>query len=199
MKNKIDLGGVKTSASAAKANHPIVEITDKDTMTLLEQFALINPQFKTLENQSKTLSKQLAPKIRAIYFNRLAGMAPDSSTVVVVAGGRSIKLTVKEQYSKTVTDEAALVAAIGQELVDLHFRQATVLKLDLDKCPESKQEAFATGVLALAKALEVSDAVTASQCIQPNAGFHEQRTTLLTIEQNLALDAALPVTAYPQL
>jgi hypothetical protein len=196
---KIDLGGVKTSAVSTRSSLPVVEITDDGTRQLLEQFALVNPQFKTFKNQSETLSKQLAPRIKALYFSRFAGVEAESSTLLAVAGGRSIKLTTKNSYSKTVLDEAGLIAAIGQPLTGKYFRQATVLKLDLDKCPEDKQEAFATRVLALAQELGVTDAVSATQCIQPVAGFHVARTTLLTAEQNIALDAVLPITAYPQL
>jgi len=166
---------------------------------LLEQFAVINPQFKTLKNQSETLSKQLAPEIRALYFTHFKGITPESSTMLVMAGGRSIKLITKNRYSITVTDETGLIEAIGAKNVAKYFHQATVLKLDLDKCPADKQEAFASGVIQLAQQMGVTDAVSATQCIQPVAGFHDARTVALTPEQNIALDTILPVTAYPQL
>jgi len=196
---KLDLGGVKTAATSTRSNHPTVEVTDEATIALLEQFAVVNPQYKTLKNQSETLTKQLAVRIKAIFFNRFKGVTPESSTLLVVAGGRSIKLTTKNAYSKGLSDEAPLVAAIGQELTSKYFRQATVLKLELDKVETDKQETFANGVLKLAEELGVTDAVSATQCIQPVAGFHEARTTVLTVEQNIAIDAVLPITAYPQL
>jgi hypothetical protein len=111
----------------------------------------------------------------------------------------AIKLTTKNAYSTQLSDDAPLIAAIGQELVSRWFRQATVLKLDLDKCPEEKQEDFATQVLALADKLGVTDCVSAKQCIQPKAGFHEARTSILSADMNMKLDAVLPITAFPQL
>jgi hypothetical protein len=98
---------------------------------LLEQFAVINPQFKSLKNASETLSKQLAPRIRALYFDHFKGITPETSTMLVVAGGRSIKLITKNRYTTTVLDEEALIAQIGAKLVRKYFHQATVLKLDL--------------------------------------------------------------------
>jgi hypothetical protein len=196
---KLDLGGIKTAATSTRATHPVVEIADKETLELLEQFVVINPQFKTLKNQSETLSKQLGPRIRALYFTRFAGVTPESSTMIAVAGGKSIKLTTKNAYTTKLLEETAIIHVIGAEMTAKYFRQATVLKLDLEKCPEDKQEAFATGVLELAKTLGVTDAVSATQCIQPVAGFHESRTSILTAEQNIAVDMVLPVTAYPQL
>lgn len=74
-----------------------------------------------------------------------------------------------------------------------------MLAIDLDKAAEDKQDAFASGVIALAQSMGCMEAVSAKQCIQPRAGFHEARTTLLTPAQNLALDALMPVVAYAQL
>jgi hypothetical protein len=197
---KLNLTGIAANAAASsKPTHPVVEVTDTDMRQLLEQFVVINPQFKTLKNQSETLSKQLGPKIRALYFNRFAGITPDSSTMIVLAGGKSVKLITKDAYSTKLADESALVDALGAAIVSKHFRQATVIKLDLAKCPDDKQDQFANGVIELAAKLGVTDAVSATQCIQPVAGFHESRTTILSPEQNIALDACLPVTAYPQL
>ncbi len=196
---KLDLGGVKTASSSSRAAHPVVEVTDSETRTLLEQFTLINPQFKTLKNQSETLSKQLAAPIRRLFWSKWAGVEPESSTLLCVVGGKSVKLTVKNSYTKTVTDEAGLLAAIGEELTAKHFKQATVLKIDFDKIPDDRKEEFASKILADAEAMGCSDAVSASQCIQPVAGFHESRSSILTVEQNEAIDRIIPITAYPPL
>jgi hypothetical protein len=195
---KLNLTGIAAAPSSSRSTHPVV-LADADTLKLLEQFAQINPQFKTLKNQSETLSKQLADPIRRMFWSKWNGVEQESSTLLCVAGGRSIKLTCKNAYSKGLSDEAPLIAAIGQELTTKYFRQATVLKLELDKMPEDCQEKFATQVLELATKLGVTDAVTATQCIQPKPGFHEARSTILTLEQNLAVDKVLPITAYPQL
>jgi hypothetical protein len=196
---KLNLAGVASAPSSARSAHPTVE-APPEMQALLDQFALINPQFKTLKNQSETLSKQLAPHIRRLYYSRFNGVEAESSTLLVIAGGRTVKLTCKNSYAKTCTDETQLVAAIGQELTDKWFKQATVLKLDLDKAPEDKQEKFATAVLKLATDMGLpEEVVTATQCIQPKPGFHEARTSLLSVEQNVKLDSVLSITAYPQL
>lgn len=197
--NKLNLRGIQSAPSSARSAHPTIQIADQETQRLLEQFATINPQFKNLKNQSETLSKQLSPRIKALFFERFTGIEAESSTMLVTAGNRTIKLITKNSYSKLLLDDAALIAALGAELTAKYFKQATIIKLDLDKAPADKQEAFANGVIELAQKLGVTDAVSASQCIQPIVGFHEMRTTLLTAEQNIALDRVLPITAYPQL
>jgi hypothetical protein len=195
---KLNLDGIAAAPSTAASKHPIVT-PDGETAALLEQFGIINPQFKRLKNQSETLSKQLAQPIRELFYRTFAGVAPTSSTMLAVAGGQTIKLTTKNAYSKQCASEALIIAAIGAELCAKHFRQATVLKLDLDKMPEDKQEGFATAVVKLAQEHGVIGAVSASQCIQPAPGFHEARTIILSPEQNVALDAAIACTAYPQI
>jgi hypothetical protein len=90
------------------------------------------------------------------------------------------------------------VRRFGDELVDKHFHWRTKYSVDYDLIPETQQEAFAAGVEELRVRLGVpAEAVTAKQFIEPNAGFHESRTVLLTPEQNNALDALLPVRANP--
>jgi hypothetical protein len=196
----IDLSGITAEPTTSRAKHPTVEV-DAETMKMLEQFAQLNPQFKSLKNQSETLGKQLAGRIKKVFFGTFAGVTPESSTMLVTAGGRTIKLTVKNAYSKTVTVKQypLLVAAIGEELAKKHFHQVTVLKLELDKAPEDKAEAFANAVIKLAREMNVTQAVSASQCYQPVAGFHDARTTLLTDKQNVALDEVMPIVAYAQL
>jgi hypothetical protein len=196
---KLDLSGISSASTSTRASHPVVQIDNPEAEALLTQFVLINPQYKTLKNQSETISKQLAGHIKRIFFNRFKGVTAESSTLLVRVGTTTVKLTTKNAYSTKCDDDSMIRAAIGDELTDKYFRQATVLKLDLTKVPENVEEAFASRVIALAQELGVTDAVTASQCIQPRAGFHEARTTVLSPEQNLALDDELPITAYPQL
>lgn len=196
---KITLAGIQSAPSAAKATHPTVTTEDVEFQALLNQFAQVNPQFKMFKAQSETLGRQLGPRIKALFFDTFAGRSAETSTMLITAGGRTIKLITKNAYSKGLDDDAALIAAIGQEKVTQYFRQATVLKLDLDQCPEDKQEAFANRVLELAAELGASACVTATQCIQPKAGFHEARTHVLTSEENMKLDDLIPVTAYAQL
>ena len=196
---RINLGAVKAAPSSTKPAHASVVIDNPDATALLTQWVQVNPQFKTLKNTVDTLRAQLAPHIKATFFSRFSGIEPESSTMLCVIGGKTVKLITKNAYSKSLTDDAQLQAILGADLVARHFHEATVIKLDLDKCPADRQEAFAQAIIAAAKEHGAMDAITASQCIQPVAGFHEARTRLLTPEQNIQIDALLPIVAYPQL
>lgn len=96
---KIDLGGISTATSSAKPTHATVT-PDSELQAYLDQFAQINPQFKTLKNQQETLSKQLAPRIKALFFATYAGRAAETSTMLVQAGGRTLKLITQGQLQQ---------------------------------------------------------------------------------------------------
>ena len=194
---KLDLGAlVKKTEKPSK--HPLVEV-GPEALQLLEQFVELNPQFKELENQLGTIKKQLSPHIKETWFGRFAGTAAESSTLLAAVANRTVKLIVKDRYSTKCADDTGLVAALGPALVGQHFRQATVLRIELEKIADDKQEAFVAAIMSAAQELGVSDGISATQCIQPRAGFHVARTTLLTPAQNMAVDDCLPITAYPML
>ena|GEM_PF-6171844 len=204
---KLNLGAL-TKAPSGKSSkvHPQIVISD-ETRALLQQFLEVEPQFKTLEKQSKSLKEQLGPAIKADLFAHLHGTAIDghSFTAQGVAG---VRLVVKDSYTKTLTDDRAIITALAMNgmpmnqaaaFVGRHFRQATKLEIDLDKVAEDKQQAFADAIISAAEQLGITDGVSAKQYIAPRAGFHTARTTLLTAELNNAIDSALPVSAFAQL
>ena len=193
---KLDVGGLAKPTKAANPSHPVVTPND-ELSVLLDQFVVINPQFKTLKAQQETLSKQIGAQSKALFFSHFAGITPESSTMLVQVGDKTVKLIVKCRYSESLEDDAPLREALGEEIVDRWFRQSTKLAIDFDKVPEDSQEDFANAILTAAKELGVEGAVTAKQPITPKAGFHEARTSLLTPEQNLRLDEVLPVVAHP--
>jgi hypothetical protein len=196
---KLNLKGIQSGPASARSAHAIVEIADEETLQLLSQFIEISPRFKTAEAQKETVNAQLAPRIRALFFRRFAGIKPETSTMLANVNGTQVKLITKNAYVKTVADEGALVAALGAKAVNQHFRQATLISFDFSKVPEANQEKFAAALVELAQKHGATDAITLKQCVQPVAGFHEARTSLLTPEQNDRVDSIIPVTAYPQL
>jgi hypothetical protein len=117
----------------------------------------------------------------------------------ITIDGRTVVLVFAEKYTTLCADDSAIVAAIGAQLTGAHFRQATELKIELDKIAEEKQEPFIAAVIAAAEKFGITSGISAKQYIKPRAGFHAARTTLLSPEHNIALDAVLPFSAYPKL
>ena len=195
---KLSLGGLVKTAEKKSASSPALTLSE-ESRALLEQFVAIAPKFKELEKQMKGLKAQIAPAIKGDYFAQLAGTSLDGSSMSAVVSDENVKLVFKNSYSTLCADDAPLVGVLGAELVARHFRQVTKLTLDLDKVAEEKQEAFVNAVINAAQELGITDGISAKQCIQPRAGFHAARTSLLTPEQNVAVDAIIPLSAYPQI
>lgn len=199
---KLNIGGAVTAASPKKSEHPCVEVPER-LEALLRQFVIVNPEYKKFKAQHETLSRSIGSESRLLFFEHYSGIVAGSSTLIAHVkdangNSREIKLVVKDQYSQSLTDDRLLRVAIGDDLVDAHFHWRTKYSVDYDLIPEAQQEAFAAGVEELRVRLGVpAEAVTAKQFIEPNAGFHESRTVLLTPDQNKDLDAVLPVRANP--
>lgn len=195
---KINIGGATGNGAAKKkTEHATVEVGER-LESLIREFIVVAPQAKRLESQRKALSGDIGSEARPLFFERFAGVVPDSSTMLAQVDGMTVKLIVKEKYAEGFTDDEALAGAIGRANVEKYFHWRTKYGIDYDKIPEDKQEAFAQGVEELRAKLGVpSEAITAKQYLEPNAGFHAARTTLLSVEQNKALDALIPVVAYP--
>ena len=89
--------------------------------------------------------------------------------------GNTVKLTVKNAYSKGA-EEKDVVAAIGQELTDKHFRQSVTLECAMDSIPEDQQDDFAQKVVALGGRRGASiGAISVKAFVTPRAGFHADR------------------------
>lgn len=197
---KLNTGGAASSTAPTKSNgHAKVEVGER-LGALISQFIIVNPQYKQFKAQHETLSRDIGCETRDLYFTRFAGITPQSATMIALVDGREVKLIVKDQYSQSLCHDEQLIRAIGQEKVDAHFHWRTKYTLDFDLVPEDKQEAFAAAIEEARVSLGLADkAVVAKQFIEPNAGFHEARTTLLTADENRKLDAILPVRSNPVL
>jgi hypothetical protein len=194
----LNIGGLAAAPSRKSKDHPIMPVS-KESHDLLVQFLAIEPKFKELEKTSKSLKAQIAPSIKADYFRQFAGGACSDSTQIAIVNGERVRLVFGTRYTTTCLDARPLIAAVGTDLAPQMFKEATTLTFDLEKVAEDKQQPFIDGVIELAKKLGITDGITAKQCVKPLAGFHEARLRLLTPEQNVAVDLALPFTAYPKL
>jgi len=194
---KLNVGVTKVAPK--KSNHAHVEVGER-LEGLLHQFIVLNPTYKQAKAQHETLSKDIGAESRDLYWSRFAGITPESSTMIATVDGRDVQLIVKDAYSKSLDNEAALIGTIGQVNAEKYFEWKTTGKLDFDQVPPDKQDAFAQGIAELRANLDIpEEAVVFKQYLAPKAGFHAARTILLTPEENSKLDAVLTTTAFPML
>lgn len=196
----LDFGTLKTSTKAEAASDKPIIVLEGEALELAIQFVKYAPEYKRLGNfvgSKGTVKKQIAPHIRAAFFQHFAGRALDGATLLTTASGKQIKLTLKNQYAATCLALAPLIAAVPK--AGPHFRVISQLKIEFDKIAAEKQQALATAVMTAARELGIEEGISVSKFVQPITGFHEQRTTLLSVAENIALDEIIPLTAFPQL
>lgn len=194
----LNFGGLtKTTAASKKTTtHPTLTLTGEG-LELLGQYAEHAPQFKELEKlvgSKGSIKAQLRPHIVEAYFRHFAGRAIDDARCLT---DHDVKLTFKDAYSKLCTNLAALETACPQAVPHVHM--VNTLKIEFDKIDAAKQQPLVDAIIAAAQELGIAEGISASECVQPKPGFHAQRCTILTPEQNIAFDEVLPITAYPQL
>lgn len=198
----LNFGGLTTQTAAKKAatKHPILTLSGEG-LELLGQYADRAPQFKELDKlvgSKGSIKAQLRPHLVAAYFRHFAGRAiEDSRCHTATSDGREVKTTFKDAYSKMCSTLATLLNAVPK--AEPHVHTVNTLKIEFDKIPAEKQQPFVDRIIAATQELEITDGVTASECVQPKPGFHAQRSIILSPEENIAFDEILPITAYPQL
>jgi hypothetical protein len=197
-KTGLNFGGLvaKISAASKKASHPTLTLTGEG-LELLGQYAKHAPKFKELEKlvgNKGSIKAQLRPHIVEAYFRYYAGRAIEDARCLTDHG---VKLTFKDAYSKLCTNLATLVSAVPK--AEPHVHTVNTLKIEFDKIPAEKQQPLVDAIIATVNELQITEGITAGECVQPKPGFHAQRCTILTPEENLAFDQILPITAYPQL
>jgi len=197
----LNFGGLaKPSAKKESKTHPTLTL-EGEGLQLLGQYAEHTPEFKRLEKlvgSKGSIKAQLRPHIVASFFRLFAGRALDDARLhTSTKDGTKVKLTFKDQYSKLCANLATLLNAVPK--AEPHVQVVNTLKIEFEKIPAEKQQPLVDRIIAAAQELEISEGITASECVQPKPGFHAQRCMILSPEENIAFDEILPITAYPQL
>jgi hypothetical protein len=197
----LNFGGIaKPAAKKATPSHPTLTLTGEG-LELLGQYAEKAPDFKALEKlvgSKGSIKAQLRPHIFEGFFRIFSGRAfVESRLHTSTITGKEVKLTFKEQYSKLCTTLATLLNAVPK--AEPHVHVVNTLKIEFDKIAVEKQQPLVDRIIAAAQELEISEGITASECVQPKPGFHAQRCIILSPEENVAFDEVIPITAYPQI
>jgi hypothetical protein len=157
--------------------------------TLLDEKAEYAGLEGTILSHTGDVLRQIRPKIHQLA----SGSAENSHAVLVEGTNGDVALINMIKKYKLVFDSAAVIAAIGEANFDEFIDEKTVLKIDFQKVPEAVQQEFLSAIIAEAQRLNCTGAVEAKQAFAPKPHFHALRRTRLTVEENIALDAVMPL------
>ena len=193
---KINLGGIAVKAEKTTTEYPVLPDPSGDVAKLASEIIAESREFETLEGSLKIKKAELRAMSQEFYFQHLHGKHEIPSSVEAKGEGddEKVLVTFSSRYS-TLADETPIIEAIGAERTAQFFRQSFELKIDGDKIPADRAEELISEIQALFAGHNCTEALTAKAVIKPTPDFHTGRHTALSVEQNLAVDAACPIIA----
>jgi hypothetical protein len=197
----LDLSGFKKKREAGKAvsEYPIFDDPNGKAAETAAAIRSMQEEFEALEGSLKANKKFLIELVSPFHFQNCSGKVEPAKAVVVQAGERQADGTIKMLDTKVRIDFKnrypvldAVPGGMGSE-VQACFRQKFSLEIDGDKLPAAETPALLEQLQELFAQFNASDALSVKAGFTPNDDFHVRRHTLLTPEQNLALQTVCPL------
>jgi hypothetical protein len=193
---KINLGGIAAKTEKKTTEYPALPDPTGDVAKLASEIIAESRDFEVLEGSLKIKKAELRAMSQEFYFQHLHGKHEIPSSVEAKGENpeEKVLVTFSSRYS-TLTDEYPLIEALGPELTAQFFRQSFELKIDGDKIPADRAEELINEIQTLFASHNCPEALSAKAVIKPTPDFHTGRHTALSVEENLAVDAACPIIA----
>jgi hypothetical protein len=198
---KVSFGAIKPKKESTKSAYPILPDPTGEIYKLAKLIKQQSQELEALGGAFEANKAELKRLTLPGYFKLDQGKTEVPSSIAVSTTEGEVLVTFQNRYKK-MADEAPLYSLLGKELVAAHFKQAftitisgeqlaTVDPADADRCPAQE---FVDAFKLVARP-NANEAVTCKQEIKPTKEFHDRRHRLLTLEQNIALDAICTIVA----
>jgi hypothetical protein len=193
---KLSFGGIAQKAEKKTTEYPALPDPTGDVAKLASEIIAESRDFEVLEGSLKIKKAELRAMSQEFYFQHLHGKHEIPSSVEAKGENpeEKVLVTFSSRYS-TLADETPVIEAIGAERTAQFFRQAFELKIDGDKIPSDRAEDLIGAIQNLFAEYNCTEALTFKAVIKPTPDFHTARHTALTVEENMAVDAACPIIA----
>jgi hypothetical protein len=151
-------------------------------------------ELKALEGALETDKAELKQTVGVFYFQTNHGKAEVPSSISVPSEAGEVLVSFTDRYTKT-EDDSGIVALLGAERAEKWFAQQNEIKIACNQIALDRQQEFVDELTALLDRFNAGDAAAITSSIKPVKGFHTARHTVLTIEENLALEQVIPIVA----
>jgi len=192
---KVNLGGIATKSSKTKTTeYPVLPDPNGDVAKLVADIRRETAELEALEGSLDIKKAELRGQAQEYYFEHYSGKHDIASSIEARADNEAVLVSFSSRY-KTITDESSLIDTIGEDRTARFFRQSFELKVNGDMIPENEAEALIEELSALFARHNAADALSAKSVIKPNAEFHTARHTVLSVDENRAVDLICPIIA----
>lgn len=197
-------GGVTISGSVGKPKakkggtvYPIIpdEEIRLEATEIASDVKRQSDQLAAVEGALKANKKSLTTMTLDQWFAVNEGLSEPHSSLRIDSDAGEVLVTFPEKYGDG--DPAAIIGILGQELAVDNFEEVFKLTIDGNQLPKGERtQEFINALIELFNDHGMSqDALDFKRRLKPKKGFHARRHTLLTREQNVALNEKCPIVA----
>lgn len=191
---KINLNGLKKEETAKVDNkYPVYPDKDGTLAKLMRRVLKLKAAKKSIDGTLKVEESNVKQNVLPFYLSECKKNVP-SSVVVRAVGDQEALMIFQNRYSKPNLD--AVKNVVGKKFNDL-FKDTFDISIDgevIMKQAGKKSQELIDKLTALFVEYKCQDAITAVESCVPVDNFHTVRHTMLTVEQNLELQNACPLT-----
>lgn len=174
-------GSIAKAAPKAKEAYPVLPASPE--IKTMVDWLVANAD---MIDRIASVKKQLAEEAQRFYFQQGNGKASVPSTVVIEGTQEDVGVTFSDRYG--TIDESGVESIVGG-LTSSLFRQAFTISIDGDKIPVDAVQQLVDELTILFGAHQASDALAVKDGLAPVDDFHSRRHMVLSVNQNLALQA----------
>jgi len=197
----INLGGIKEKRPSDGAGKTTIQLKDYSGHTAeeVDEWVSLKRQRKTIDGQMKVIEGKLKSEALDYMYKSNHNKDRPDSTVEAVGKEGSVKISFQDMYSPIQMTEKnqpridELEQAVGHHFNET-FKKDFVLSIVGSQIPEAQRQAFVNDLNDLMTLYGADNAVEAKQTVAPLKDiFHVKRHTLFTPEENMKLNALIPV------
>lgn len=192
---KLSFGKIAAKKEDTKTAYPVFPDTNGQAAIIAQRIIENSRQLDALEGALEVDKKELRMMTNPSYFVLNHGKHEVPSSIAVHSPAGEVLVTYQNRYPQ-LPDEGALLPLLGEQ-TERFFRQTFELKISGDKLPAdlSQTQELLNELQDLFARFGATEALVVKAGIKPVADFHAARHTVLTPEQNLALEAVCPIVA----
>lgn len=190
---KVSFGAIGKKETKTKTEYPIYPDPNGQAATLAARIKSRQEELEALDGALKTDKADLKQLVSPFYFTHNQGKVEVPSSIAVKSEAGEVLVTFQNRYPK-LESEAELVPILGERM-ERCFRQTFTIEIDGDKIPIEQVQELVNELQELFARFQATVALNVKEAIKPVDDFHTLRHSLLTPEQNLALDQVCPIQA----
>lgn len=189
--DSLDLDGL---GEKEQSSHPVFPDANGQAAVIAVRIRQREEEKAALEGALQTDKQELKMIVAPFLYKANHGKAEPETTVdIVIPGAKPVQVCFQNRYSLFEKDaQPGLLAAFGKVLAPDQVREflkpTFTIKVESEKLPRDTAVQFISDLKVLARKYNCAGAFSYKQGVKPTKEFHIRRFTVLTPEQNVALD-----------